>query len=82
MDAGDVLGRDAVRLDATARSFGWRVYWEKDGGALISKGPWTLLARFDHDGAFRFARARGPGAGGSELTLTQVVDTLEHWTTP
>ncbi|WP_037599595.1 hypothetical protein [Streptacidiphilus rugosus] len=81
-NADSALGRDALYLDATARGLGWRVYWEPDGTVLMSKGPWTLLAVFDHDGAFRFARAHGPNTGGNELTLPQLVDALEHWPTP
>jgi hypothetical protein len=45
----------------------------------MSKGDWTVLVLFDPGGAFRSARAIGPGARSTELTLPQAVDALEHW---
>jgi hypothetical protein len=68
-DTDGNLGRDAFYLDATAREFGWQVVWEPDGSVMMAKGAWTLLGLFDPSGAFRSARAIGPGAASQELTL-------------
>jgi hypothetical protein len=53
--------------------------WEPDTGVMMSKGAWTVLVLFEPGGTFQSARALGPGATATELTLQQTVDALEHW---
>lgn len=79
VNSGDLISHDAFYLDATARLFGWAVAWMLDGSARMSQRDWTVHAFFDHDGAFRYGCASGPGTGDLELKLTDVVDVLEHY---
>jgi hypothetical protein len=78
-DRAGVPGRDAAYLDATAHEFDWRVAWEPDGSVLMFKDPWMLLALFDPDGVLLSGRATGSGGHVSELSLSEMVDALEHW---
>ena len=81
-DPQSPMSHDAHYLDATARLFGWLVAWEPGGSARISQRDWTLRAYFDHDGAFRFGRASGPGTGNLELTMREAVAALEQHGSP
>ena len=42
----------------------------------------TLRAGFSHDGAFRVARATGPGSADLEPMMPEVLDTLEEYGSP
>ncbi|WP_042391792.1 hypothetical protein [Streptacidiphilus carbonis] len=72
---------DTQYLDARARVFGWQVVRDRDR-LVLSLPDHTVHAVFWHDGGFRYARCTGPGAGGTELTLTQTIEFLrEHGAT-
>ncbi|WP_033825604.1 hypothetical protein [Kitasatospora sp. MBT63] len=77
------LSEDQADLYAWAGRTGWQV--DRAGGGsgaaerlLLSRPQWSVEAVFSHDGAFRFARASGPGAPPAELDLPATLDVLEH----
>ncbi|MFJ1709322.1 hypothetical protein [Kitasatospora sp. NPDC088346] len=77
------LSEDQADLYAWAERTGWLVDRIPHGpGAaerlVLTRPGSSVEVLFSHDGAFRFARAAGPGSPGVELDLPATLDVLER----